>query len=263
LYLLRIAPGTAHPYQLTELPLTLPGFSAVALSYALSPDGRELAVESEPFNASTGSVITLGIYSVSSGAELRAWTTDSQSILGLGQDTLSWLSDGRQLAFSAFVSRPYQGNQLRTLDVTASGTDLMAASRALFPVKSPISSPSDCWTMYPAPDGGTVICGSRYTSPPGTNAGCANGGLKFTAYSVRTGKPVRVLYEYRGACSSGEFYVMWTDASATPIIGATEINAASESAKPTIQLGVIAGGHIRLLKLPVSVHAMNDVSVAF
>jgi hypothetical protein len=119
--------------------------------------------------------------------------------------------------------------------------------------------------MSLTPDGGTVICGSQCTSltPPGTSAGCANGGLEFTAYSVRTGQPARVLYHYRGTCSNGESSVLWTDASGTSIIGATEINVAQGSGKRTGQLGVISEGHIRLLKLPKSVSPTDYGTVAF
>ena len=266
-YLLRIAPGTAHPYQLTELPIRLPGgFSTVALSYALSPNGRELAVESEPATSTTASVITLRIYSISSGAELRAWTTHLHGISGLGQDTLSWLSDGRQLAFSApDLTNMYPSNQLRTLNVTGPGTDLMTASRVLFTVKGPISSPSRCWGLYLTPDGRTVICTTQYNllTIPGSNPDCANGGLEFTAYSVRTGKPVRVLYRYPGACHNGVSYVLWTDAAATSIVGATVINTASAGAKQIGQLGVITDGHIRLLKLSKSVPPIYYGVVAF
>jgi hypothetical protein len=272
LYLLRIAPGTRHPYQLTKLSIKLPGSHPVA--YALSPDDRELAVESEPSIASVGNVgniVTLGIYSVSSGAKLRAWTADAYIASGPGQDTLSWLADGRQLVFSAFqpghnLSSPYLQNQLRTLDVTGSGTDLMTASRALLTVKTPISSPSDCWAMHVTPDGGTVICGTQYalyTGGAGTSAGCANGGLEFTAYSVRTGKPVRVMYQYPGTCSDGQTFVLWTDTSARSIIGATEVNLTQESGKQSGQLGVISDGRIRLLKLPKSVSPTDYGTIAF
>jgi hypothetical protein len=265
-YLLRIAPGTGHPYQLTELPIKLPGNDPAAFSYALSPDGRELAVESEPATPRTGSVTTLGIYSVPAGAELRAWTTDLHGFSGLGQDTLSWLSDGRQLAFNTpALSNMSPSNQLRTLNVTRPGTDLMAASRALFTAKGPISSPSDCWGLYLTPDGGTVIGTTQYNlmTIPGANADCQNDGLEFIAYSVRTGKPVRVLYRYPGAYHNGVSYVLWTDASATSIIGATEINAGSEGAKLSAQLGVITNGHIRLLTLPKSVSPTDYRTVAF
>jgi hypothetical protein len=57
--------------------------------------------------------------------------------------------------------------------------------------------------------------------------------------------------------------VLWTDASATSIIGATEINAGSEGAKLSAQLGVITNGHIRLLTLPKSVSPTDYRTVAF
>ena len=55
-------------------------FSAVELS----PDDRELAVESLAEAGIDGddSVVTLGVYSVSSGAELRAWITRKISTAG-------------------------------------------------------------------------------------------------------------------------------------------------------------------------------------
>ena len=74
-YLLRIAPGTAHPYQLNKLSIKLPVNVPNGFAYALSPDDRELAVESEGYFSNSAARITLGIYSVSSGAELRAWST--------------------------------------------------------------------------------------------------------------------------------------------------------------------------------------------
>ena len=131
-YLLRIAPGTAHPYQLTKLPIKLPGNSPDGFAYALSPDDRELAVESQSDVSSSGdTVTTLGIYSVSSGAELRAWTA-SKILAGSGRRN-ALLAFRRPAAGVQRLSR--RGTacryQLRTLDVTGSGTDLMTASRAL------------------------------------------------------------------------------------------------------------------------------------
>jgi len=272
-YLLRIAPGTAHPYQLAKLPIKLPSSSPTgtayphpsgspdALAYALSPDDRELAVESF---SDSGNVTTLALYSVSSGAELRAWTTSGVAF-DPAQLTLSWLPDGRQLAFSYLLSEGVGlQNQLRTLDVTASGTDLMTASRVL--LTRPVQGPADCWTMQLTPDGGTVICGSQYAmynTGPVTNAGCANAGLEFTAYSVGTGKPVRVLYRYRQACHDGLTFVPWTDSAAKDAIGVTEIDVVNQGGKQTDQLGVITGGHIRLLTLPKSVSPADYGTVAF
>jgi hypothetical protein len=268
-YLLRIATGTAHRYQLVKLPIRLPSSSSSAVAFELSADDRELAIESLSNVSNSGTDTTLALYSVSSGAELRAWST-SKFGSGPAQETLSWLSDGRQLAFSDVPPGADRGasvqNQLRTLDVRGSGTDLLADSRVVRTVKAPSSSPSNCWTMHLTPDGGTVICGTQYAlldGGAGTNAGCANGGLEFTAYSVRPGKPDRVMYQYRGACRNGLTSVLWTDSSASSIIGATEIDIANEGGKQAGQLGVITDGHIRLLKLPKSVSPAVYGTIAF
>jgi hypothetical protein len=259
-YLVRISPGSAHPYQLTALPIAMPVNTPAASDYALSPDGQELAIESQSSTrSSSGWVTTLGIYSVSSGAKLRAWTmTTATAESGPAQLTLSWLPDGRQLAFSTVqsTSADVLSARLRTLDVTGSGTSLMTASRALRTV--PLSGASTCWTMHLTPDGGTVVCGTPYdwVSGHGSSAGCPQGGLEFTAYSVLTGKPIRVLYQYREACSDGWTFVPWTAASATEIIG--EIEASNHgSGWSTDQIGVIANGHIRLFKIA------KNVSIAF
>jgi hypothetical protein len=262
-YLLRIALGTAHPYQLSKLPLKLPGSRPEGIDYALSPDGRELAVESFGDQARTLDTVTLALYSVSSGAELRAWTA-SKFTPSTAAGTLAWLSNGRELAFTD--EQGASSVQVRTLDVLGSGTDLMTAGRVVLTLRSPSSSPSSCFSMQLTPDGGTVICGTQYAfvyGGPGTNAGCVNGGLEFTAYSVRTGKPVRVMYQYRAACRNGFSRVLWTNDSGTEIIGATQIDIANQGGKQTGQLGVITGGRISLLKLPKTVSPTYYGSVVF
>jgi hypothetical protein len=254
-YLLRIAPGTAHPYRLTRLPIKLPGSSPDGMDFALSPDQRELAIESVGDESSAGDTDTIALYSVSSGAELRAWTA-TKFTPGHAAGSLSWLSSGRQLAFTDVPPGPGQLLQLRTLDVTGSGTNLRTASRAVLTLKSTDASPSSCFSMNLAPDGGTIVCGTQYAfvdGGPGTNAGCANGGLVFTAYSVRTGKPVRVLYQYPGPCHNGINEVLWMNASGTEMIGATEIDVANEGGEEVNQIGVIADGRIHPLRVPKSV----------
>jgi hypothetical protein len=53
------------------------------------------------------------------------------------------------------------------------------------------------------------------------------------------------------------------NASATEIIGATEIDLGNEGGKQTGQLGVITDGRVRLLKLPKSVSPTDYWTVAF
>jgi hypothetical protein len=261
-YLLRIAPGSAHPYQLTKLPVRLPGSRTFSLAYALSPDGRELAVESTPGNAGARPVITLAIYSVSTGARLRAWTAPTQITDELTEHTLSWLHD-RQLLFSATAGSAHHF-QLRALDVTGAGTDLMAGSRALLTADNP--GTSTCASLQITPDGGTAICATQYPYATGTgsNAGCANGGLKFIAFPLRIpNQPGRVLYQYPGACHNGESFTLWTDASASSIIGVTWINPHNDGGKEAVQIGVISGGHFRPLNIAKSVPSGEYADLAF
>jgi hypothetical protein len=266
LYLLRIAPGTAHPYQLTKLPIKLQRFSAEVVAYALSPDDRELAVEWANFFG--GQINRLAIYSVPSGAELRAWTTNKFSQGGGIQQTLSWLSGGRQLAFSAIPpgSGGNQAVQMRTINVTGPGTDLRSDSHVVLTVTNPISSPASCWTLGLTSDGGTVTCATTYGygGLTGTAAGCANGGLEVTAYSARTGRPVRVLYKFRDACTDGLAAVPWTAPAARSIIGATETDLPGGTNTPHGgQIGVISDGHLRPLKLAKGVSWKDYLMIAF
>lgn len=97
----------------------------------------------------------------------------------------------------------------------------------------------------------------------GSDAGCAGGGLRFTAYSLRTSQPVRVLYQYPGACHNGVSYLSWTSASATEIIGATGVNLAGEGGKQAAQLGVITAGHFQPLKIARSVSPASYGTIAF
>jgi hypothetical protein len=261
-YLLRIAPGSAHPYQLTKLPIKLPA-NTLASAYALSPDGRELAVGSMPSN---GSATMLGIYSVATGAELRAWTAPGGTMSGIFGGTLTWLPGGRQLAFTARVSTDvpdYSYTQLRALDVKGTSANLMADSRALF--TNDDTSRFTCESLQITPDGGTAICATQYDSGtvPGNNASCANGGLKFIAFPLPALKPSRVLYQSREPCNNGESFTLWTDASASSIIGATWINPHDASGKEAVQVGVITGRRFRPLNLAKSVPSDEYMYLAF
>ena len=89
-YLLRIAPGSNEAARLTPLPVPVRQSPAVA---ALSPDGTELAV------ALPGSPATLRVYSVATGALLRAWSTSAS-----GELTAEKVAPGSR-QFSATVLR--------------------------------------------------------------------------------------------------------------------------------------------------------------
>jgi hypothetical protein len=125
-YLLRIAPGSAKPARLTPLPVPVRQSPSRA---ALSPSGTELAV------ALPGSPATLRVYSVATGALLRAWSTSASGELtaqkvppGSRQFTatvLRWSPDGSQLAFA------WNASTIRVLDPSAPDGDLITSSRPL------------------------------------------------------------------------------------------------------------------------------------
>lgn len=125
-YLLRIAPGSNEAARLTPLPVPVRQSPAVA---ALSPDGTELAV------ALPGSPATLRVYSVATGALLRAWSTSASGELTaekvapgsrqFSATVLRWSADGSQLAFA------WNASTIRVLDPSAPGGDLIKSSRPL------------------------------------------------------------------------------------------------------------------------------------
>jgi hypothetical protein len=185
--------------------------------------------------------------------QLHAWTAPASQLEepgGSAVGPLSWLSDGRHVVFSALAGS-VQDDQLRSLDVTGTGTDLMAGSQALFTA----DRSEECDSLLITPDGGTVICPALAGSPGDPGAGCAHGALRFTAFPLPdepSGKPSRVLYQYPGTCNNAAAYLMWTDASASSIIG--EMTITSKSGKTVFQLGAIFGGHIRPLNIAKSVN---------
>ena len=83
-YLLRLAPGAAHPDPADEAPHQAARGPRHGL--ALSPDGRELAVMWRTATTQTNAVTHLSIYSMSSGAALDTWRTPGpeNDILGEG-----------------------------------------------------------------------------------------------------------------------------------------------------------------------------------
>src|SRR6202000_2750433 len=112
--------------------------------------------------------------SVSTGAQLRAWTAPTTQITSeFIEPTLSWPNGGRQLVFSATAGSGH-APQLRALDVTGPGANLMADSRPLLTTDSP--GTSSCGSLRVTPDGGTAACAPR--TRPANGTGRANRVLK-------------------------------------------------------------------------------------
>jgi len=169
-YLLRIAPGTAHPAQLTKLPIK--PLAAHVNGLALSPDGRELAVMWRTGTTATNGAEHLSVYSLSSGAALGTWgTPDLSGINGVGGANgtgLSWVGGDRSIDFRWTVTTggadPGSTHTIRRIDVAGPGGDLLAASRVAVqlpptaePTKTKFSAP--CAASVTTSDG-NLVCGT-------------------------------------------------------------------------------------------------------
>jgi hypothetical protein len=230
----------------------------VLLGFAISPDGKELAVLSVRGNGTT-----LRTYSVKSGATLRTWiagTWHNQNNGALLQTGVSWTADSRHVAFSRVVTTgqtaSYDGAlEERLISASAPSGDLAAASKAM------LTAPRNCSSLLLTPDGGTVVCGTQAnyvgTGSPGD---CGRNGPMFVAYSASTGKRLRVLYQYTGACSEGVDAVLWSDDSARHVIGEQYLLQRN----PTTVVdrwGVAAAG--KFTKFPVAQHGQWYSGPAF
>jgi len=245
-FLVHIAPGTKQVATVTRLPIpeTSPG---VLLGFAVSPDGKELAVLSVRGNGTT-----LRIYSVTSGATLRTWTAEGWQYQGnRGPATgVSWTADNLQVAFSTVVPTG-QGPSYSSLEEMVIGEaepsgDLAAASRVAF------EAPSTCTSLLLTPDGGTVVCGTQVNYPASnTPVACAENAPAFVAYSVATGRFLRVLYQFTGSCVWTENIVLWSDDSARHVIGESQTTFQGNPPQFSVRLGVAAAGEFAKFQTPV------------
>ncbi|HEX4287716.1 MAG TPA: hypothetical protein VH021_02295 [Trebonia sp.] len=246
-FLVRLAPGARQGATVERLPIQETAVG-VLLGFAVSPDGKELAVLSVRGNGTT-----LRVYSVKSGATLRTWiagTWHNQAI-GALLPSVSWTADNRQVAFSTVVTtgpKPLDDVLVeRRLGVTEPSGDLAMASKVV------LKAPGSCSSLLLTPDGGTVVCATE--SNYGLNSSSASCGTNqpmFVAYSAATGRRLRVLYQYPGTCKSGVNTVLWSDDSARHVIGERQIASLGNPPRYTDQYGVATAGQFALF--PVTLH---------
>jgi hypothetical protein len=82
----------------------------------------------------------------------------------------------------------------------------------------------------------------------------------FVSYSASTGKRLRVLYQYTGACDVAVDSVLWTDDSARHVIG-EQYSFQRKPPTVTDRWGVAAGG--KFIKFPVAQHGQRYSGPAF
>jgi hypothetical protein len=205
-YLLRIAPGSAHPAQLSRLPIPVTTFGTDVEAIALSPDGSKLATAVQPGYPTdlAAAPAYLRVYSVATGATLRSWSTRNGNAAFGGPDAghdrntvLFWRDDGRTLSFTSSWTTgeppPVNGSSVRptgaqarnvrvyatvrVLEIGGSGRDLIADSRlALSTVTYPDrrSASARCllgnFDLLVSPDGKVIVCAATDVfRDPGTH----------------------------------------------------------------------------------------------
>jgi hypothetical protein len=251
-YLVHITPGTKHVATIEPLPIPQVAVGNL-LGFAVSPDGKELAALSVRGNGTT-----MRIYSVKSGATLRTWTAGTWQYQGDGvqQTGVSWTADSRQVAFSTVMTtggNKYSGVlEERLIGATVPSGNLATASKVV------LKAPGNCSSLLLTPDGGTVVCATLVNYPPptsidphpGSPAVCGKDGPMFVAYSAATGKRLRVLYQYTGACDWGVDTVLWSDDSARHVIGESQITLQGNPPQDTDRYGVAAAGQFAKFLVP-------------
>jgi hypothetical protein len=235
-YRFRIFPGTAHPVRVTPLAIQ----ATPAASIALSADGTELAVMSR-----TGASFRLGVYSVATGRLKHSWSADvSGGVPGHPPVAdLSWAGDGT-VAF-ALIQAPNVRQEVRTLDVSAAGTSLLADSRVVWSQYVPPpaggkstppacerpllvgcgtssaygkGTPRTCDTPFLTGDGQAVVCGTQSYS-----ASTKRLSAVWLAYPLAAPGRPRVLGSATVSADVNDFNgpiaVEWTNSSGTEVIG--------------------------------------------
>jgi hypothetical protein len=141
-FLLRLSPGLGRPVgRVTLTPLPIPAIPAgtEVSDFAISPDGSRLAVISGPKNRPRLNVydkLKLSVYNLYAGTERTyrpgsVGNAPSVPITWITQNSLSWGTDNRTLAF---VYGAWNGREgVRLLDTDRAGSGLLANSRVAIP----------------------------------------------------------------------------------------------------------------------------------
>jgi hypothetical protein len=210
---------SGHPGGLVPLPVPPEtGISGVAVS----PDGSKLAVSFLPAHGQIGSRIQ--VFSLATGAR-REWVWPGRGTLGqiamlVASGGLQWEADNRTLMFEV-TTRTKDGwpGQLYLLDTAAPGGSLLASSTRI-----PVPSTDLGWQhtnvkhriigMPLITGDGTKLVAPFYhqAAPPKVF------GFTITEFSVRTGKPIRVLYQRRTDTEAASTAVWWVDTHGTAMI---------------------------------------------
>jgi hypothetical protein len=221
-YLVRIFPGAAKQVVITRLAIQLPANEEVN-DIALSADGTELAVVAATTSPNTGfGPEVLQVFSVATGRLQHSWSTGfsaSQGNLDPVSD-LSWVGDA-VVGFAVTYS-PEVREQVRTLAVSQTGTNLMADSRLVWSQYVPASpsgtraAPHTCDSPFLTGNGQAVVCGNFTKMATGELL------MVWLAYPLATPTRPRVIgstQEPSAVSNIDLITVEWVNPAGTQLIG--------------------------------------------
>jgi hypothetical protein len=241
-YLVRIFPGTADPVRVTRLRIEFPASSAADSllgwhvdTTALSGDGTELAVVAADDTPSdkASPPDELQVYSVATGRLQHSWPAgiDQTEANNKPISDLSWVGD-TTVGF-AVTYTPAVREEVRTLDVSASGGSLFTDSRVVWSqyVPAPQLTPEEkattlaleptphaCDTPFLTANGQAVICGNATYSAADKRLSAV-----WLAYPLATPTRPRVLGQVQEprnvSALDGPVSVDWANPSGTEVIG--------------------------------------------
>jgi len=216
----RLALGRpGHPGRLVPLPI--PSETAIISGLALSPDGSKLAVTYLPPRGQTGSKIE--VFSLATGAG-REWVWPGRGTIGsvvieVGSGGLQWEADNRTLMFKV-TTRSSDGwpAQLYLLNTATPGGSLLASSTRIPLSKTELGLQHHrkryiVGMPLITGDGTKLVAPFDYQAPPPRVFG-----FTITEFSVRTGKPIRVLYQRRTGTEAASTAVYWVNTHGTAMI---------------------------------------------
>ena len=254
--------GQVSALRLLPVPALPAGTNLTGL--ALTPDGRKLAVASQP--PQPGRDPEIQVDTLATGAQ-RAWTWPGgqpieESTGGTGS-ALSWAADDSTLAFQRWVDDYFQ---VRLLDTTAPGSSL-AASRVALRLKWDGSgnrfhhgravNDAQTFAALLTPDGSKIVTATdTQTRRP------ASAELAFTEFSARTGQVLAARDRWRltGHWPEQEEEVLWSNADGSTLLVVAHQPGAAASSQGDfpIQFGILRGN--RYTPLP-GAPSPNQLSV--
>jgi len=223
-YRLVLSPS-GHPGPLVRLPI--PAQKASISGLAVSPDGSKFAVSFlGPDAGRVGSNIK--VYSLATGAG-REWVLPAKGLIGQisigvgGTGRMSWEADSRTLLFEEELNVKGGGwtFQLRLLDTATSGGSVQAASTPV-PISGAVLGAHPVHPNLPfripgipliTGDGTKLVTPTFRNEPPPKVFD-----FMITELSVRTGKPVQVLYRVRTGYEANSTGVYWVNNTGTAMI---------------------------------------------